>query len=162
MEISTRAESVASFKVMEVLARAAELERQGASIMHLEVGQPQVSRLQLVAMCMLQTPGVRAQLLSTSYMSHSSGSFYSWLCFACNAQTGAPQGALDAAAAALSSDRIGYTEALGVLPLRQRICQHYTDEYSIEVPPSRIAVTTGSRYVDMYSTCSESLLHCAD
>jgi aspartate/methionine/tyrosine aminotransferase len=61
-------------------------------------------------------------------------------------QTGAPQGALDAAAAALSSDRIGYTEALGVLPLRQRICQHYTDEYSIEVPPSRIAVTTGSRY----------------
>ena len=39
--VSARSDSVESFKVMEVVARATELERQGRSIMHLEVGQPQ-------------------------------------------------------------------------------------------------------------------------
>jgi aspartate/methionine/tyrosine aminotransferase len=132
MEVSTRAESVASFKVMEVLARAAQLEREGASIMHLEVGQPQVIDL---------TSAAHADLRHVVCMPLTFQLVV--LCF--HTQTGAPQGALDAAATALSSDRIGYTEALGVLPLRQRICKHYTDEYSIEVEPSRIAVTTGSR-----------------
>jgi hypothetical protein len=54
-DVSTRAESVATFKVMEVLARAAQLEREGASIMHLEVGQPQVIDLASAAYADVQT-----------------------------------------------------------------------------------------------------------
>jgi aspartate/methionine/tyrosine aminotransferase len=64
-----------------------------------------------------------------------------------NSQTGAPRKVVEAAAAALSEQRLGYTEALGVAPLRQRISQHYAETYGIEgVAPARIAVTTGSRW----------------
>jgi aspartate/methionine/tyrosine aminotransferase len=56
----------------------------------------------------------------------------------------APSGVLAAAAEALRHGRLGYTEALGVRGLRTRIAQHYRDAYGIEVPPSRIMVTTGS------------------
>ena len=38
--VSTRAEQMPPFLVMEVLERAAELQRQGRSIIHLEVGEP--------------------------------------------------------------------------------------------------------------------------
>jgi aspartate/methionine/tyrosine aminotransferase len=38
---SKRSAGVQSFKVMDVLARAGELEREGRSIVHMEVGQPQ-------------------------------------------------------------------------------------------------------------------------
>ncbi|GAA4112428.1 pyridoxal phosphate-dependent aminotransferase [Aminobacter aganoensis] len=56
----------------------------------------------------------------------------------------APQRVRDAAAAALKIGRIGYTDALGLAELRQAISAHYTEHYRIEVPVSRIAVTTGS------------------
>jgi aspartate/methionine/tyrosine aminotransferase len=49
-----------------------------------------------------------------------------------------------AVAATLESGRIGYTEGLGLPALRSRIAQHYSDVYGVHVPPSRIAVTTGS------------------
>src|SRR5512137_2638962 len=39
-KVSTRGQQVPPFLVMEVLDRAAALERQGRSIIHLEVGQP--------------------------------------------------------------------------------------------------------------------------
>lgn len=55
----------------------------------------------------------------------------------------APRPALEAAKAALDG-RIGYTEALGIAPLRERIAQHYADLYGVEVAPQRIVVTTGS------------------
>lgn len=60
--------------------------------------------------------------------------------------TGAPAPALAAARAALDgpSAALGYTEALGISPLRSRIARHYRDRYGIEVSPDRIAVTTGS------------------
>jgi aspartate/methionine/tyrosine aminotransferase len=58
--------------------------------------------------------------------------------------TKAPQTALDAAAAALRSDTLGYTEALGIPKLRERIARHYADWYGVEVSPSRVVVTTGS------------------
>ena len=38
--VSTRAEQMPPFLVMEVLERAAELQRQGRSVIHLEVGEP--------------------------------------------------------------------------------------------------------------------------
>ncbi|WP_460450293.1 pyridoxal phosphate-dependent aminotransferase [Alsobacter sp. SYSU BS001988] len=56
----------------------------------------------------------------------------------------APRAALDAAAAALAKGRIGYTEALGMPSLRERIARHYRDAYGIAVPADRVVVTTGS------------------
>jgi aspartate/methionine/tyrosine aminotransferase len=56
----------------------------------------------------------------------------------------APRKVVEAAQAALAVGRIGYTEALGIPSLRQRIARHYRDAYGIEVPASRIVVTTGS------------------
>ncbi len=56
----------------------------------------------------------------------------------------APERVLDAARAGLASDRIGYTEALGIPALRERISRHYRDAYGVSVDPSRVIVTTGS------------------
>ncbi|BBD38248.1 1-aminocyclopropane-1-carboxylate deaminase [Aminobacter sp. Y103A] len=56
----------------------------------------------------------------------------------------APQRVRDAAAAALKLGRIGYTDALGLSDLRKAISAHYAEHYRIDVPVSRIAVTTGS------------------
>lgn len=56
----------------------------------------------------------------------------------------APQPAREAAAEALTTGRIGYTDALGMPVLRQRIARHYRDFYGLDVPAERIAVTTGS------------------
>jgi aspartate/methionine/tyrosine aminotransferase len=58
--------------------------------------------------------------------------------------TPAPQGVLAAAKAALDSDRLGYTEALGIPALRARIAGHYKDYYGVDVAAERIVVTTGS------------------
>ncbi|NMG39962.1 aminotransferase class I/II-fold pyridoxal phosphate-dependent enzyme [Chelativorans sp. ZYF759] len=49
-----------------------------------------------------------------------------------------------AAEVALAAGSIGYTDALGILELRQAIAGHYATHYGLEVPVSRIAVTTGS------------------
>lgn len=56
----------------------------------------------------------------------------------------APRAAREAAKAALETGRIGYTEALGIRPLRERIARHYRDAYGVEVAPDRVIVTTGS------------------
>ncbi len=58
--------------------------------------------------------------------------------------TGAPARVLAAAKAALDSDKLGYTLALGIDPLRQRIAAHYRERYGAAVTPEQVAVTTGS------------------
>ena len=58
--------------------------------------------------------------------------------------TPAPRKVLDAAKAALDSDLIGYTLALGIPQLRERIARHYRDFYGASVPAERIVITTGS------------------
>jgi len=59
--------------------------------------------------------------------------------------TGAPAGALAAAAAALrSGEPLGYTEALGRRSLRERIVAHYRDWYGLVVPIERVAITVGA------------------
>lgn len=58
--------------------------------------------------------------------------------------TGAPRGVLDAAHAALDADKLGYTDALGIPPLRAAIATWYRDRYGVAVDEQRIAVTTGS------------------
>ena len=58
--------------------------------------------------------------------------------------TPAPLPVLEAAKAALVSQRLGYTDALGIEPLRRRIARHYSESYGIEVDWRRVVVTTGS------------------
>ena len=58
--------------------------------------------------------------------------------------TPAPGKVLAAAKRALTEDRLGYTEALGVPALRERIARHYRDYYGVDVAAERIVVTTGS------------------
>uniref|UniRef100_A0A7S2MMV7 Aminotransferase class I/classII large domain-containing protein n=1 Tax=Helicotheca tamesis TaxID=374047 RepID=A0A7S2MMV7_9STRA len=104
--VSRRSLSVESFKVMDVLERANELQSQGKDVLHCEVGQP---------------------------------------------ESGCPSTVAEAAVSALTGPPrqvMGYTDAFGLLPLRENICQHYLDKYSgvsaENVDTSRIVVTTGS------------------
>jgi aspartate/methionine/tyrosine aminotransferase len=58
---------------------------------------------------------------------------------------GAPAGAVAAASHALRSlHPLGYTEAFGLPSLRRRIAAHYGAWYDLDLPPERIAVTTGA------------------
>lgn len=56
----------------------------------------------------------------------------------------APSPVLAAARKALDTGRVGYTDALGMEPLRAAISRHYRDHYDVEVDPGRVIVTTGS------------------
>jgi aspartate/methionine/tyrosine aminotransferase len=56
----------------------------------------------------------------------------------------APRRAREAARAALEDGRIGYTEALGIGPLRERIARRYQESYGVPLAPERVVVTTGS------------------
>lgn len=58
--------------------------------------------------------------------------------------TPAPWAAREAAKRAVDQDKLGYTLALGLEPLRERIAQHYRVFYGVEVAPERVVVTTGS------------------
>lgn len=58
--------------------------------------------------------------------------------------TPAPRAARDAVREALERDTLGYTMAVGIAPLRERIAQHYRDTYNVGVSADRIIVTTGS------------------
>ena len=105
---SQRARSVESFKVMDVLQRANELEAQGHKVIHCEVGQPESGAPSIVADA------------------------------AVNALTGPPRQVM------------GYTNAFGLTPLREKIVQHYNNKYAnqnntlhnLDVP--NVVITTGS------------------
>jgi aspartate/methionine/tyrosine aminotransferase len=58
--------------------------------------------------------------------------------------TSAPEAVLEAARRALVSEPIGYTDALGIAPLRQAIAAHYQTQYGVPVDPTEVVVTTGS------------------
>jgi aspartate/methionine/tyrosine aminotransferase len=59
--------------------------------------------------------------------------------------TGAPAPAVEAAVAAMrAGETLGYTEALGIRPLRARIARLYAERYGLVVDPARIAVTVGA------------------
>lgn len=90
---------VPSFIVMEVMRAAAKREAKGATVLHMEVGQP---------------------------------------------GTPAPETAREAARQALERYGLGYTLALGIDGLRQRIAQHYEDAYGVKVAADRVVITSGS------------------
>ena len=57
----------------------------------------------------------------------------------------APAAAREAARAALGAGSyLGYTETLGIPPLRARIAQHYSEQYGFALDPAQVVVTTGS------------------
>ena len=58
--------------------------------------------------------------------------------------TPAPRAAIAAAERALHAGPIGYTQALGMDALRQRIARHYRDRHGLDVDPGRVIVTQGS------------------
>ena len=57
---------------------------------------------------------------------------------------GAPASSIAAVRAALGKGPHGYTEALGMTPLRRRIAQAYSQWHDIAVDAGRVVVTTGS------------------
>ncbi|MDX2288078.1 MAG: aminotransferase class I/II-fold pyridoxal phosphate-dependent enzyme [Hyphomicrobiaceae bacterium] len=58
--------------------------------------------------------------------------------------TPAPKAARRALAARLETDGLGYSLALGIDALRERIAAHYQITYGVSVAPERVVVTTGS------------------
>jgi aspartate/methionine/tyrosine aminotransferase len=91
--------SVPPFHAMEMAGLATAREATGASVIHLEVGQP-------------------------------------W--------SPAPAAVLAAATRALERDRIGYTNASGLLSLRTRIAGHYQDWYGVELDAAALVITAGA------------------
>ena len=55
-----------------------------------------------------------------------------------------PASVIEAAGKALETERIGYTEALGIPDLRDRIARHYRETYGLDIGAERVVVTTGS------------------
>ena len=98
LKVSNRGQ-ISPFIVMDVMQAAAERERQGNDVIHLEVGQP---------------------------------------------STPAPSKVLTAAKSILDHDKIGYTVALGINPLRERISRHYQDHYALNLSPANVVITCGS------------------
>ncbi len=97
-ELSKRSD-IAAFLAMDVLREAGKLERGGANICHMEVGQP---------------------------------------------GTKAPRLVRERAKEAIDRKHLGYTEALGMPVLRERIARHYDERYGVDVSPEQIVITTGS------------------
>ena len=58
--------------------------------------------------------------------------------------TPAPEGARAAAKAAIDSDVLGYTSAVGIEPLRRRLVQHYADWYDHNADADCLVVTQGA------------------
>ena len=58
--------------------------------------------------------------------------------------TGAPKGAIAALAKAMDQGPLGYTVALGLPALRQRIARLYGEWYDVDLNPERVVITPGS------------------
>lgn len=58
--------------------------------------------------------------------------------------TAAPVSVRAEAARLLETDRLGYTHALGIDPLRERIARFYDERYGVSVDPARVAITAGA------------------
>ncbi|MDD4240208.1 MAG: pyridoxal phosphate-dependent aminotransferase [Smithellaceae bacterium] len=57
----------------------------------------------------------------------------------------------EAAIAALRDNRTRYTHALGLLELRQAICENYWREYGVSITPDRVMVSTGTSPVLLFA-----------
>ena len=55
-----------------------------------------------------------------------------------------PECICEAAREAISRGETHYTHSLGLLELREAICEHYHDKYAVNINPDRILVTSGT------------------
>ncbi len=99
LPLARRVSEVAPFHVMELLARARELEAGGRTIVHMEIGEPDFPTAKPIC---------------------------------------------DAGIRAIESGKHFYTPALGIPELRAAIARFYRERYSVEVPASRIIITSGA------------------
>ncbi len=97
--ISKRASEVKPFMVMDVMARAEELEKSGENVIHLEVGEPDFDT---------------------------------------------PEPVRNAAIEAIRSGKTHYTHAMGILELREAVCEHYFLQYGVKITPDQVLITSGT------------------
>ncbi|SKA88359.1 Aspartate/methionine/tyrosine aminotransferase [Paucidesulfovibrio gracilis DSM 16080] len=55
-----------------------------------------------------------------------------------------PECVKEAACRALADNKTHYTHSLGIPELREAVCEHYLDQYGVEVHPDQIIVTQGT------------------
>lgn len=55
-----------------------------------------------------------------------------------------PQSICDAAIRAVRDERTHYTHSLGIIELREAICEHYFQKYGVSIGPDRIIITSGT------------------
>ncbi len=99
MGLCKRIQDIKPFMVMEVLEAAQQLEREGHSIIHLEVGEPDFET---------------------------------------------PKCIKEAAHRAIEKGYTKYTHSLGLMELREAICEDYWNNYKVEIDPDQIIVTSGT------------------
>ena len=58
--------------------------------------------------------------------------------------TPAPKKVIETAQFVLADDKLGYTDALGISLLREKISGHYRDTYGVNVDPKRVVITSGA------------------
>jgi aspartate/methionine/tyrosine aminotransferase len=104
--ISKRASEFTSFIVMDVMAKAEELERKGEHVIHMEVGEPDFPT---------------------------------------------PKAISETAIDALLNNKTRYTHALGLLELRQAICDFYLEEHGVMITPDQVLVSTGTSPVLLFA-----------
>jgi len=97
--IANRATEIPPFIVMDVLEKAQEMERGGADIIHLEVGEPDLDT---------------------------------------------PECIKEACLRALSDGKTHYTHSLGLLELREAVCEHYHRHYGVTIGPDQVLITSGT------------------
>ena len=69
--------------------------------------------------------------------------------------TPAPRVVRDVAIEAIEKDKLGYTEALGIQPLRERIARWHSETYGTDTKADNVIVTTGSSgaFVAIFAAC---------
>jgi aspartate/methionine/tyrosine aminotransferase len=68
--------------------------------------------------------------------------------------TPAPRRAIEAVEAAMRAGPLGYTVAMGLPALRERIARRYADRHGVTVDPARIAVTLGASGAFILAFCA--------
>ena len=94
-----KAAQIPSFIVMDVMERALEIEKQGAHIIHLEIGEPDFPTPECICRAGIE---------------------------------------------ALNRGQTHYTHSLGLLELREAICEYYHEKYGVNIDPEQILVTSGT------------------
>ncbi len=97
--IPARVNELTSFIVMDVLEKAKEMEINGTSVIHMEVGEPDFD---------------------------------------------VPECVKDAVCKAVRDGHTHYTHSLGMIELRESICEYYFNRYGVQTHPDQVIVTSGT------------------